>query len=272
MLLRQRNILFNFWIFIQKPLKFAGRFHLVRELFHDLLGDVIQLVWASGFRRFIAALPTERGRSDHYSLFALIERWMDTTHTFHTRVGELTISPMSFSAITGLAFGGTPVPFDIGYCYLSEGARGQYVRDLLGFLPAWKNRKNVVLSSLVESFKRLPTTTPRQIIQKARCFLLILLGTTLFCETGHEVSIALLSPLRDLDQVATFDWGSAALSYLYYRLDTVCRGAVTMCGFWHVLHVGSFHPFHHFHPLHHFLLLMYFFSDLGYWDWTHSRL
>ena len=64
---------------------------------------------------------------------------MDTTHTFHTRVDELTISPMSFSAITGIAFGGTSVPFDIGYCYLSEGARGQYVRDLLEFLPTWKN-------------------------------------------------------------------------------------------------------------------------------------
>ena len=168
-------------------------------------GDVVQLIWASGFRRFIAALPTERGRSDHYSLFALIERWMDTTHTFHTRMGELTISHMSFSAITGITFGGTLILFDIGYCHLSEGARGQYVRDLLGFLPTWKNQKNMVLSSLVESFRRLPTTIPCQIIQKVRCFLLILLGTTLFCETGHEVSIALLGPLRDLGRVAIFD-------------------------------------------------------------------
>ena len=89
---------------------------------------------------------------------------MDTTHTFHTRVGELTISPMSFSAITEIAFGGTPVPFDVSYCYLLEGVRGQYIRDLLGFLLVWKNRKNVVLSSLIESFRRLPTTTPHQII------------------------------------------------------------------------------------------------------------
>ena len=88
-----------------------------------------------------------------------------------------------------------------------------------------------MMSSLVESFRRLPTTTPRQIVQKARCFLLILLGTTLLCETGHEVSIALLGPLRDLDRVTTFDWGSVTLAYLYYRLDTVCRGVVTMCGF-----------------------------------------
>ena len=165
---------------------------------------------------------------------------MDTSHIFHIRVGELTISLMSFSAITGITFGGTPVPFDVSYYHLSEDARGQYVRDLLGFLPTWKNRKNMVLSSLVQSFRRLATTTPRQIIQKARCFLLILLGTTLFCETSHEVSIALLDPFRDLGQVSTFDWGSTALAYLYYRLDTVCRGAVTMCGFWHVLHVCLF--------------------------------
>ena len=85
---------------------------------------------------------------------------MDTTHTFHTRVGELTISPMSFYAITEITFGGTLVPFDINYCNLSEGTKGQYVRDLLDFMPTWKNRKNVVLSSLIESFRRLPTTTP----------------------------------------------------------------------------------------------------------------
>ena len=144
---------------------------------------------------------------------------------------------MSFSAITGIIFGGTPIPFDVNYYDLSEGVRGQYIRDLLGFLPIWKNQKNVVLSSLVESFRRLPTTTPRPITQKIKCFLLILLGTTLFCETGHEVSIALLGPLRDLDRVVIFDWGSVALAYLYYRLDTVCRGVVTICGFWHVLHV-----------------------------------
>ena len=121
--------------FFQKPLKFTDHFHLVRELFHDLPVDVVQLIWASGFRCFIAALPTERGRSDHYSLFALIERWMDTTHMFHTRVGKLTITPMSFFAITGITFGDTPAPFDISYCRLSEGARGQYVCDMLGFLP-----------------------------------------------------------------------------------------------------------------------------------------
>ena len=120
----------------------------------------------------------------------------------------------------------------------------------------------MVLSSLVESFRRLPTTTPHQITKKARCFLLILLGTTLFCETGHEASIALLGPLCDLDRIATFDWGSTALAYLYYRLDTVCRGTVTMCGFWHFLHVRSFTLFI-FLSLASFSLLILFFQIWG---------
>ena len=64
-----------------------------------------------------------------------------------------------------------------------------------------------------------------------------MLGTTLFCETGHAVSIALLDPLQDLSRVVTFDWGSTALVYLYYRLNTVFGCAVMMCSFWHVLHV-----------------------------------
>ena len=80
-------------------------------------------------------------------------------------------------------------------------------------------------------------------LQEAKCFLLILLGTTLFCETGHKVSIALLGPLQDLSRVATFDWGFATLAYLYYRFDIVRRGAVTICGFWHVLCVCFSIPF-----------------------------
>ena len=61
------------------------------------------------------------------------------------------------------------------------------------------------------------STTLFQILQKARFFFLILLGTTLFCKTGHEVSITLFGPLQDLSRVATSDWDP----YLYYRLDTV---------------------------------------------------
>ena len=79
-------------------------------------------------------------------------------------------------------------------------------------------------------------------------------------------------PHLDLDQVATFDWGSAALAYLYYRLDIVCRGTVTMYGFQHVLHVRIFIPFLTFFISYTISLLIHLLSDLGYRGWTHSRL
>ena len=44
----------------------------------------------------------------------------------------------------------------------------------------------------------------------------------------YVVSITLLGPLQDLSRVATFDWGSTALVYLYYRLNTIYKGAVMM--------------------------------------------
>ena len=57
---------------------------------------------------------------------ALIERWSDCTHNFHLQFREIMIKPLDFFAITGLAFAGQRIPFDIledlaGLC-----------RDLLG--------------------------------------------------------------------------------------------------------------------------------------------
>ena len=40
---------------------------------------------------------------------ALIERWMDTTHSFHMPFGEMTITLFDFSAITGLSFSREPI-------------------------------------------------------------------------------------------------------------------------------------------------------------------
>ena len=71
--------------------------------------------------------------------------------------------------------------------------------------------------------------------------------------------------------LSCYIWLAATLAYLYYRFNTVCRGAVIMCGFWHVLYVCFLIPFY-FSFLASFLLLIYFFSELEYRGWIHSRL
>ncbi|KDP45538.1 hypothetical protein JCGZ_18775 [Jatropha curcas] len=40
------------------------------------------------------------------SILALMERWMDSTHTFHLPLDEMTITPIDFDVITELPFGG----------------------------------------------------------------------------------------------------------------------------------------------------------------------
>ncbi|KAL7162076.1 hypothetical protein ACSBR2_042533 [Camellia fascicularis] len=47
-------------------------------------------------------------------LRALVERWWDTTNSFHfSSVGEMTITPFDFSMLIGLEVGVDPIPFDM---------------------------------------------------------------------------------------------------------------------------------------------------------------
>ena len=49
-------------------------------------------------------------------------------------------------------------------------------------------------------------------------------GCTLFADAACGVDLCLLPPLRDLNTVREWDWGSPALAALYRGLDRCCRG------------------------------------------------
>ena len=86
-------------------------------------------------------------------------------------------------------------------------------------------------------------TSPAQIDQVARAFLVYLLGSTLFPDTASSIDLMYLPPLQDLDFISSYDWGSAALSYLYHRMDALVRGAKRLCDIWHAILVGFLHLF-----------------------------
>ncbi|KAF9624295.1 hypothetical protein IFM89_009203 [Coptis chinensis] len=44
-------------------------------------------------------------KNDKALTYALVERWWDTTHSFHFPCGEATITPLDFSMLTGLSIG-----------------------------------------------------------------------------------------------------------------------------------------------------------------------
>ncbi|CAB4278455.1 unnamed protein product [Prunus armeniaca] len=60
----------------------------------------------AGFLPFVSILRHGKKR-DKPLLVALVERWWDTTHTFHfDEVGEMTMTSTNFAAIRGLRVGG----------------------------------------------------------------------------------------------------------------------------------------------------------------------
>jgi hypothetical protein len=71
-------------------------------------------------REMISATPfgplidMDWGRNDASLGFALVERWWDTTHTFHFPWGEAGITPLDFTMLTGMGVGeGVVLPFDM---------------------------------------------------------------------------------------------------------------------------------------------------------------
>ncbi|XP_031382738.1 protein MAINTENANCE OF MERISTEMS-like isoform X6 [Punica granatum] len=154
------------------------------------------------------------------AIHALTERWWDTTHTFNLPCGEFTLSPLHFSAITGLRVGGQRIPFD-----LSLRERPEEVVRLLGFLPSGYANGRAPYDQLRKGATYRPCETEEQIDQYTRCFLLYMIGMSIFT-INHDrtADMCFLSPLRDVDNISRFDWGGAALSTLYANLDGFSRG------------------------------------------------
>lgn len=195
-----------------------------------------------GFEDFVLALPDTQGRTDYQPLHVLMERWSDTTHTFHLPCGEFTFDLISFAAITRVACVGNVVPFDTSLHQLSVD-RVAFIDRLLGMVPDMKGTHTIKINSIRSFYTRErieATTTRLQIDQVVKAFLLYLLRTTLFADTASSIDLMFLMPLRDVDAISSFDWGSCALAYLYQSMDELVRGARQFYGFWHSVLVFEF--------------------------------
>lgn len=84
---------------------------IVPEFRERLPEAMLALVREVGFREFISILT--RASNDCQLVRALAERWWDMTNSFHFSFGEMTMTPLDFSAIMGLRVGGDPIPFDV---------------------------------------------------------------------------------------------------------------------------------------------------------------
>ncbi|GMP41020.1 hypothetical protein CsSME_00011270 [Camellia sinensis var. sinensis] len=82
-----------------------------RDWYMELPDGVCHIVDQAGFGAFCRGLS--RLTASRPLLAALVERWWDTTDSFHLSVpGDMTMTPYDFSMLTGIGIGGDPIPFD----------------------------------------------------------------------------------------------------------------------------------------------------------------
>ena len=72
---------------------------------------VRRIIDGTGFGLFCSSLTQVTARRP--LLGALVERWWDTTNSFHfSSMEEMTMTPFSIAMITGMGVGGDPIPLD----------------------------------------------------------------------------------------------------------------------------------------------------------------
>ncbi|KAE8770885.1 hypothetical protein D1007_57303 [Hordeum vulgare] len=159
------------------------------------------------------------------ALTALTDRWRPEKHSFHLPLGEMSITLEDIAMISGLPIEGKALTGKVR----AAGWR-QRVAALVGVEPEpWthETRKDprpsgVLFSWIQRHFHRCPRDASPLVVERfARAYLWNLLTQVVFPDgTGDPASWMFLDPLRDWD--VKWSWGSAALAFLYRRLDGAC--------------------------------------------------
>ena len=152
---------------------------------YGLLPDVVkERVQAAGFGDFITVLSPVQRSTD--VLKALAERWWATTNTFHFSFGEMTVTPLDFSMLTGLRCGGSPIPYYQDVHHHSE---------ILARCLATRFAESAALSehipciSLREFFQDFVCETAEDVDILDRVYILYLLGSSLLSSIDGTINL-----------------------------------------------------------------------------------
>ncbi|KAI8572489.1 hypothetical protein RHMOL_Rhmol01G0203200 [Rhododendron molle] len=226
-----------------EKLRMLGSGPQVFEWYERLPQSARDAVALAGFERLILGFRLPKAELGLTT--ALVERWWDTTNTFHLlEAGEMTITPGDFALLTGLRVGGDPLPIDPRI----HERRGAF-DYLLGKTPTVSESSHITYTWLREQFDHTGILTEVSLPQLVWAFLLYLLGQTLFCNKENSVHVQFLAALVDLETIAEFDWGTPALATLYGHLSACSRGvSLSLGGHHRVLELWAFEHLLQFPP------------------------
>ncbi|XP_026442985.1 protein MAIN-LIKE 1-like [Papaver somniferum] len=198
----------------------------------------------------------ELAETSHSMVDYIVERFWDTTNTFHLPFGEIGFTPLDWVMLTGVTIGdGLEVPYN------SEKYQFEYVRDNIfpyiqdaSLCPtgaSWKSNliKVKILSSYFVPEKLSAAENDKAIAERvATAFFMYVLGQFFFTNAKNYIDAEWLSTFQDLDVVGTYDWGSTAFSRLYVALRIAGRKRKGLCGpfqvleFWGYKYLGICSP------------------------------
>ncbi|KAI8571874.1 hypothetical protein RHMOL_Rhmol01G0153700 [Rhododendron molle] len=207
-----------------KRLEARGRGKDVHKWFVTLPEQARELVHAVGFEAFVLGLNLPK--MDWSLMTSLVERWWDTTNTFHLpSAGDMTITPSDFSLLIGLRVGGASLRVD-PRLWERIGA----LEWFLGKVPPLHSKGHIDIAWLSKTYMKADILTQVSVEQLTRAFLLYLLGQTLFANMDSSVHTQFLAPLQHLGAIREFDWGSSALATLYHNLGACSRDKSPILG------------------------------------------
>ncbi|XP_028097911.1 protein MAIN-LIKE 2-like [Camellia sinensis] len=185
---------------------------------------------------------------------SFVERWQPETNTFHMTIGEMTLTLDDVGNILSLPIVGrlVSVPNVTDYHGVTLLVFGLGITELVAHEEISTTGVNSVrLEWLRSQFVGITDSDPNEVIQcAARAYLLFLLGCTLSSDkSGGKVPVVYLSLLMDLGSIRTYDWGAAALVFLYRQLGYASRSGVKqMGGYMTLLEAWIYEHFRAFRP------------------------
>ena len=182
--------------FLQSSSPYAGRgsTNKVVELFKLLFPETRGYIREASVEPVISLLPKKTASATLVQ--CLIERWWDTTYTFHIAEREITVTPYDFYCMISLSFEGAIISLD--------GTSGvQLSIDMLGRKYC---TETIRYFDLVSDYMFLPQRTLEECICMARAFLLHLLGAYLFANGGKMVSLRWLTLFQDFGEARRANW------------------------------------------------------------------
>ena len=177
----------------------------------DRVVDIIKALGLEGLLR----IPSRE--IDHGLITASVEQWQPETHTFHMPHGEVTITLQDVEVLLGPLIDGDVVTGS------TQKEWENVCHEFLGFQLI--NQEHMQFTGQRILIKRLleqvanplpPNTKEDQLHKYTRCYILGLLGDTIFMDKSSDrVHLMWVQQLQDICNPRRYSWESACLAWLY---------------------------------------------------------